>query len=401
MMFSKLLVKKFVKNYNNTDDEKVRDSYGLLGGITGILTNGLLFAVKLAVGIITGSIAVTADAFNNLSDAVSSVITILGFKLSSVPADKEHPFGHGRIEYLSGFMVAFTVLIVGFEFIKTSFSRVISPKQVNFEIIPFILILLSIAVKIWLSRFNKFIGEAIDSSALKASSFDALSDVITSGSVALSLIMSKWTQFPVDGYFGILVSLFIMYSGFKLIKDTLNPLLGEAPDPKLVKKIEEELLNYEYISGVHDLIIHNYGPGRIMASIHAEVPCDISVLKIHEVIDRAEKEISEKDKIFLVIHMDPINTDSKEILSVKNEVLKITEKYPIIESIHDFRIVGEGENKNVLFDAVLFYRHKFTNQDELELKNNIERDIKLLHPHYNVIITIDKDFTAADLSFKH
>lgn len=401
MMFSKLLVKKFVKNYNNTDDEKVRDSYGFLGGITGILTNGLLFAVKLAIGIITGSIAVTADAFNNLSDAGSSVITILGFKLAAAPADEKHPFGHGRIEYLSGLMVAFAVLIVGFEFIKTSFSRVFNPKQVNFEIIPFILILLSIAVKIWLSRFNKFIGQAIDSSALKASSFDALSDVVTSSCVALSLVISNWTQFPADGYFGILISLFIMYSGFNLIKDTLNPLLGEAPDPKLVKKITDEVTSYEYVSGAHDLIIHNYGPGRIMASIHAEVPCDISVLKIHEVIDRAEKEISEKDKIFLVIHMDPINTDSKEILSVKNEVLKITEKYPIIESIHDFRIVGEGENKNVLFDAVLFYRHKFTNQDELKLKNNIEHDIKLLHPHYNVIITIDKDFTAADPSAKH
>lgn len=391
-MLSQLLVKKFVKDYSYTEDEKVRDSYGYLGGIIGICANSLLFGVKLAVGIVTNSIAVTADAFNNLSDAASSVITILGFKLASKPADKEHPFGHGRIEYLSGLVVSFLVLIVGVEFIKTSFSRILSPKVVKFELVPFLLILASIAIKLWLCKFNKFIGKAINSSALTASSFDALSDVITSSCVALSLVLSLWIKFPIDGYIGIIVSLFVLYSGYNLIKDTLNPLLGEAPDPELVSKIIDEVTNYEPISGVHDLIIHNYGPGKIMASIHAEVPCDISILKIHEVIDMAEKEISQKYKILLVIHMDPINTDSKEINIVKKEVLKYIEEYPLIKSIHDFRIVGEGERKNILFDAVIDYDTKLTKDDEITLKKNIETDIKSTHCYYNVIITIDRDF---------
>lgn len=393
-MISQLLVKKFVKDYSYTQDEEVRDSYGYLGGIIGICANSLLFGVKLSVGIVTSSIAVTADAFNNLSDAASSIITILGFKLASKPADKEHPFGHGRIEYLSGLIVSFLVLLVGIEFIKTSFSRIISPKVVKFQLVPFLLILVSIGIKLWLSKFNKYIGKAINSSALTASSFDAFSDVITSSCVALSLFLSLWIKFPIDGYIGIIVSLFVLYSGYNLIKDTLNPLLGEAPDPELVNKIIYEVTNYEPISGVHDLIIHNYGPGKIMASIHAEVPCDISILKIHEVIDMAEKEISQKYKILLVIHMDPINTNSEEISAVKKEVLNTIEKYPVIKSIHDFRIIGEGKHKNVLFDAVIDYENKLTKDDEMILKKNIENDIKTIHCYNNVIITIDRDFTS-------
>ncbi len=291
-MLSKLLVIKFVKDYKNINHKEVRDSYGYLASIIGILTNIFLFIIKISVGLISQSIAVTADAFNNLSDAASSIITFLGFKLASKPADKEHPFGHGRIEYISGLIVSFIVLLVGFEFIKSSFDRIKNPSIVKFQWIPFLLILFSIVIKLWLSRFNKYIGVTINSGALKASSLDALSDVVTSSSVALSLLLAKWVSFPIDGYFGILVSLFIIYSGISLIKETLDPLLGEAPDKELVSEIIEMVMSYELIMGVHDLIVHNYGPGRCMASIHAEVPSNESIVKIHEVIDKAENEIS-------------------------------------------------------------------------------------------------------------
>lgn len=393
-MLSEFIVSKLVKNHNNIEDYKIRQSYGFAGGIVGIISNLLLFIIKFFIGFITKSIAIMADAFNNLSDASSSVITIIGFKLSNKPADREHPFGHGRIEYISAMIVSFMVLLVGIGFVKSSFDRIVHPGKVIFSLIPFILILFSMGVKIWLSKFNKFIGEKINSNALKASSFDALSDVFISGCTAVSLLASVFTSFPLDGYAGVLVSVFIIYSGYTLIKDTLNPLLGEAPDPMLVKNITESMLGYEYITGVHDLIIHNYGPGRSMASLHAEVPEDISVVEIHEVIDKAEKELSEKYNMYVVIHMDPINTNDKEVISTKKELLEILKKYPIIKSMHDFRVVGEGDVKNLIFDVVINSEFKAADKDIEELKKHITEDIKNRHAKYNAVITIDKDFTA-------
>lgn len=391
-MLSQILVKTFIKEPENVDKENVRNSYGFLGSTVGIIVNTILFIVKLFVGIITKSISVTADAFNNLSDATSSLITMIGFKLASKPADKEHPFGHGRIEYLSGLVVSFMVILVGFEFIKSSYSRIINPIPVQFKTLSFILLLLSIGTKVWLSRFNSFIGKKINSTALQASSLDALGDVFTSSCVALSLVISKWTTFPIDGYIGILVSLFIMYSGYSLIKDTLSPLLGEAPDKDLANKIINGVLSYRYISGIHDLVIHNYGPGKFMASIHAEVPQDISLVKIHEIIDRAEKELSEKLNIILVIHMDPINTDDEEVNYAREELEKIIKSYPTITSLHDFRIVGEGEKKNLIFDIVIDYKQPLTEEFQNNIIESINRDIKNIHPQYNAVITIDRDF---------
>ena len=306
-MLSNFLIRNFVKNYNNIDSDKVRESYGYLGGIVGILINIILFVIKLIVGFISHSISVTADAFNSLSDATSSIITILGFKLASKPADKEHPFGHGRIEYLSGLIVSFMIMIVGLEFIKSSYTRIMNPTKIDFQWIEFTLILLSIIIKLWISKFNKLIAKSINSSALQASSLDALGDVFTSSSVALSLILSKYTTFPADGYIGLLVSLFILYSGYSLTKKTLDPLLGEAPDPKLVEKIINEVTNYKYIISAHELIIHDYGPRRAMASIHADVPFDISLIEIHKIINKAQQEISKKLNIYLVIQIDPID----------------------------------------------------------------------------------------------
>ncbi|CAM2749274.1 cation diffusion facilitator family transporter [Hathewaya histolytica] len=391
-MFSKLLIKKFIKNFQNKEDRKVRKSYGYLAGIVGVIINITLFVIKFSVGIFTKSIAISADAFNNLSDSASSLITILGFKLASKPADKEHPFGHGRIEYISALIVSFFVLLVGVEFTKSSFSKIINPTTINFSMISFLLMLLSIFIKLWLGYFYRTLSYDINSSTLKASSKDSFADVITSSVVAFSLISSKFFTFPIDGYIGIVVSLFIIYSGISLIKETLDPLLGESPDPDLVKDIKNLMLKYDGIKGTHDLIVHNYGPGRCIASIHAEVPSNAPIVHIHEIIDKAEREISEELGVLLVIHMDPINTDCKEIQSTKEFIESILKKYDNIHSMHDFRVVGEGEVKNIIFDIVVKYNKDFSKEDEKDLIDKIVKDIKIKHPNYNAIITIDKDF---------
>ena len=390
-MFFEHMVNKFIKNNSNVKDDEVRNSYGVFGGIVGILVNVLLFIIKLSVGLLVSSIAIMADAFNNLSDAASSLITILGFKLSNKPADREHPFGHGRIEYLSALIVAFMVMLVGVQFIKSSFERIINPTPVTFELVPFILLFISIFLKVWLSRFNKFVGEKINSAALKASSVDALGDVFTSTCVAISFLAANFTSFPIDGYIGMIVAIFIVYSGFSLVKDTISPLLGEAPDPELVKSIKEMVLSYDKILGTHDLIIHNYGPGKCMASIHAEIPSDICVVAIHEIIDKAEREISTALKIYLVIHIDPICIIEGEVKEAYEEILSLIKQYEYIQSIHDFRIVGEGDVKNLIFDIVVDSAKEFPVTDA-ELMNKICTSVKKYHPYYNCVITIDKNF---------
>lgn len=391
-MFFNFIVNKFIKNNSDIKDDKVRNSYGVVGGIVGILINVILFAIKLSVGLIVSSIAIMADAFNNLSDAASSLITILGFKLSNKPADREHPFGHGRIEYLSALIVAFMVMLVGLQFIKSSFERIVNPTTVIFELVPFILLFVSIFLKVWLSRFNKFMGEKINSAALKASSVDALGDVFTSTCVVISFLAANFTSFPVDGYIGMVVAVFIVYSGFSLVKDTISPLLGEAPDPELVNAIKEKVLSYDNILGTHDLIVHNYGPGKCMASIHAEIPSDISVVTIHEIVDKAEREISEALKIYLVIHIDPICVIEGEVKEAYEEILSLIDEYDYIDSIHDFRVIGEGDVKNLIFDVVIECTKECAETDEA-LINKISDRVKKIHPSYNCIITVDKHYT--------
>ncbi|WP_315167310.1 cation diffusion facilitator family transporter [Metaclostridioides mangenotii] len=391
-MLSNLLVKSFVKDNENIQDEDVRNKYGYLAGIVGIFMNFLLFAFKLAIGLLTSSIAVMADAFNNLSDMASSVITIIGFKLSCVPPDEEHPFGHGRLEYLSALIVAFMVMLVGVQFIKSSVERILNPLPIKFEMIPFIILLVSILIKIWLSRFNKFIGKKIDSSALKAASLDAMGDVVTSSCVVLSFLAAKFTTIPVDGYVGIVVSLLILYAGFTLVKDTINPLLGEAPDEELVNSIVDGLMSYDMVIGVHDLIIHNYGVGKSIASVHAEIPSDKDILDIHEVIDTAERELSEKLKIYLVIHMDPVNVQDEEIYETRQELEDMLKQNTYILSIHDFRVVGKGKRKNLIFDVVVDPNELDRNISKEEIKANITNLVKSVHPEYGCIIGVDRKF---------
>lgn len=391
-MISEFLVRKFVKNYETIEDEKTRNAYIYLGSIVGIICNLILSIIKITVGVISSSVSIMADGFNNLSDMASSLITMVGIKLANMPADKEHPFGHGRMEYLSALVVAFMVMLVGAQFIKSSVDRILNPTKVSFEMIPFILLLISLILKLWLSRFNKYVGEKINSSALKAASVDALGDVFTSSCVIISFLASKFTTIPIDGYVGVLVSLAILYAGYSLVKDTISPLLGEAPDEELVKAIKQGVLSYDNIIGVHDLIIHNYGVGKCMASIHAEIPSNIDLVTIHEIIDTAEREISQKLNIYLVIHMDPMCIHDEKINAIKGDVQKILFKYEQIKSMHDFRIT-EGKNQtNIIFDIEVNFDEVNTVEKEEELRKNLEEDIKKLNPLYNCIITIDKYF---------
>lgn len=388
-MITDYLIKTFVKDNEKVDNIKVRNAYGNLAGAVGIIVNVLLFAIKLSVGLLAGSVAVMADAFNNLSDAASSIITIIGFKLANKPADAEHPFGHGRIEYISALIVSFLVMLVGLQFVKSSLERITNPATVKFEVIPFLLLLVSIFFKLWLSKFNKSIGHRINSSALKAAATDALGDVFTSSTVVISFLLAKFTQFPLDGYIGVFVACAIIYSGYGLIKETLNPLLGEAPDPVLVSNISDMVMSYENINGIHDLVVHNYGPGRIMASIHAEIPSDIDVMTIHHIIDTAEREISKKLNIYLVIHMDPICVDTDEIVDARKVVEDVLKTYPSVKSLHDFRVVGENDIKNLIFDIVVNPQDLNDCFTKEKLAKFIERDIKKLHPQFNCVITVD------------
>lgn len=390
ILISEAIIKKFIKDSENVENEEVRNKYGTVAGIVGIVSNLLLFILKFSIGFLSGSIAITADAFNNFTDMASSAITMIGFKLASMPADEEHPFGHGRLEYLSALVVAFMVMFVGIKFVQTSFERIMNPVAVQFSLIPFILLLCSMAVKFWLGRFNKIVGEKIDSSALKAVAVDAMGDVFTSGCVVLSYLIAKFTAFPLDGYVGIVVSLIILYAGFSLIKETVSPLLGEAPDAEMVDAIVNGLLEYNIISGVHDLIIHNYGVGRCIASVHAEVPCNIDIMEIHEVIDDAEKELSKKLNIHLVIHMDPIAVEDEDYIQTRTELARIIARNEKIESMHDLRIVGKGNKKNLVFDVVV--DGDLSHSEEEELKNWVNEEIQKIHPNYNCVILVDKNY---------
>ena len=391
-MISKYLIKKFIKNPENIEDKKTRNSYVYLGSVVGIICNLILSSIKITVGIVSGSVSILADGFNNLSDMASSVITMIGIKLANRPADKEHPFGHGRMEYLSALVVAFMVMLVGVQFIKSSIDRIMNPVPISFEMVPFILLLLSLIVKFWLSKFNKYVGEKINSSALKAASVDALGDVFTSGCVLISFVAAKFTTLPIDGYVGLVVSLAILYAGYSLVKDTISPLLGEAPDEDLVKAIKQGVLSYDNIIGVHDLIIHNYGVGKCMASIHAEIPSNIDLITIHEIIDSAEREISQKLDIYLVIHMDPMCIHDDKINALKGKVQNILLEFDAIKSMHDFRLT-EGENKiNLIFDIEVDAHNINTKAKEEKLRNDLIKEIKKLNPLYNCLITIDKYF---------
>ncbi|MBQ3225021.1 MAG: cation transporter [Oscillospiraceae bacterium] len=350
---TKLITRLFIKDAENTGNPAVRTRYGVVSSTVGIVCNLFLAVLKFILGILSHSIAVTADAANNLSDSASSVVTLVGFKLSSKPADREHPFGHGRIEYICALVIAFLVLLVGFELGKTSVSRITSGASATFS--PFVVfgLFLSVCVKLWMSVFNKTLGKKINSSAMEAVSADSLSDALATGVTLISIIAAKFTALPVDGYIGILVSLLVMWAGIGIVRDTLTPLLGTAPDPELVKNIHDEILSYDKILGIHDLIVHEYGPGRIFASLHAEVSSTENIMDSHGLIDLIESEVSKKLGIEILIHMDPLEVENEEVCRIRDDVYGALRKLDSSFSMHDFRIVPSGDFKNILFDVVI------------------------------------------------
>ena len=391
---TEFLVKRFVKNYEQIDQVSVRTSYGVMTSIVGILCNVLLFAVKGTIGILMHSIAVMADAFNNLSDAGSSVVGLLGVKMASKPADEEHPFGHGRMEYVSALAVSFIVLQVGLTLLKDSFGKIREPEELNFQIISIVILILSVGVKGWLGLFNKKLGEKIDSKVMLATAADAMGDVITTTATIASIIFFRITGINIDGYVGIAVSLVVMWAGIGIAKDTLEPLLGEATTPEDYIRITKFVEGYDGIVGSHDLIVHNYGPGRNMASIHAEVPNDVDIEISHEIIDRIERDAAKKLGIFLVIHMDPVETKDEYVLKVKSQVIEIMDALDKNASIHDFRMVDGQKQINLIFDMVVPF--EYSKEKEKELKESFCKLIRMHDDRYRCVITVERSYVASE-----
>lgn len=384
---TKFIIKHFIPDYENVKNNIVRERYGVVSGIVGIICNIFLFLVKLSIGFITSSISIAADAVNNLSDALSSVISLLGFKLANKAPDEAHPFGYGRTEYLAGLLVAFFIGVVGLEFAKSSVNRIINPEPVLFSPVLLLILAISILVKLWLGIFNKELGNRINSTVLLATMQDSINDVITTSVVVVGMIASRFTSLPVDGYIGLIVALFILYSGVGIAKDTLSPLIGQAADPDIAKNIENIVLGFNSVVGVHDLIIHNYGAGKSLASIHAEVPDTANFVQIHEVIDEAEKAVWKQTGVFLVIHMDPVAIDNEHVNELKKITLSVLNEIDDRLTMHDFRIVDGERNINLIFDVVAPFDYQKLKAEELI--KNIRSGIKKHDKRYNAIITLD------------
>jgi len=384
----KFLIKKFIKDYDNVLDKNVREKYGIFSGILGIVCNLFLFGLKLTIGFIMNSIAIISDAFNNLSDMASSFITIVGAKMSNMRPDREHPYGHGRIEYISTMIVAFIIVLVGFELLKTSISKVINPEILQFSWSLLIILTSSILIKVWMYSYNKFIGKKIDSSVILTTATDSLNDCIATAGVIISLILSLVIPtIPVDGVMGIIVSGLIIYSGVSVAREIIGRLIGNPPSKELVKEITEFVMKAEEIGGVHDFMAHDYGPGAIIASLHAEVPDDINIVKIHEVIDEMEKKVFEKYGVLLVIHMDPISLNCEKTNKVRDMLKDIVANINPEFSIHDFRMVDGENNINLIFDIVLPIEMKISEKNEII--HIIETKIKEKDKRYNIVVQID------------
>lgn len=389
---TQFLIEHFVKDYEDVEKISVRTAYGVLASIVGIFCNVFLFAVKFTIGVIAHSVSVMADAFNNLSDAGSSIISFIGVKMAEKPADRDHPFGHGRIEYIAALAVSFLILEVGFTFLKDSIGKIRTPEMLNFQIASVIILILSIGVKLWLGLFNKRLGEKINSKVMMAVFADSMGDVITTGATILSLIVFRITGWNIDGVVGIGVALVVMWAGVGIAKDTLEPLIGEAIDPQVYDQIKAFVEKYDGIVGTHDLIVHNYGPGRSMASIHAEVPNDVDIEKSHEIIDRIERDAKQTLGLFLVIHMDPVEMKDENVLKIRKVAEKILRELDPSCSLHDFRIVHGTRQINLVFDMVIPINYDEERRNELPLLM-MER-LKQIDNRYECVITVDYEFVA-------
>ena len=359
---TKLLIKIFIKDAN-ANTQKGRELYGRLAGAVGIICNIILSVMKLIIGTVTNSVSITADATNNISDAGSSIVTLVGFRLSGKPADKDHPYGHARIEYISSLIISFIILLIGCSIFKESVTKIFNPEESLFNIATIIILVASIFVKLWLALFNRYLGKQINSKALEATAIDSRNDVITTFAVLIASVISHFTGFNLDGYMGVIVSIFILISGINLVKETLNPLLGQPPTKEMFDTIEKKILSYDNVLGVHDLMVHSYGPNTYFASAHIEMDAKIDVLVCHDIMDKIERDFKSELNIHLVVHLDPTILDSPEINELKEMVTSIINEIDTDLTFHDFRVVIGEENKNVLFDVVVPPEYKYSDEE--------------------------------------
>ena len=384
------LAKLCIKNHENISEPKVRQAYGILCGIVGICLNICLFLGKFLAGSISKSISITADAFNNLSDAGSSFVTLIGFKLAGTKPDIGHPFGHGRLEYVSGLVVSGAILIMAVELVKSSVEKIIHPQEVEYSVLALVILVISICVKLYMSFYNRTIGKKLDSAAMRATATDSLSDSCATLVVLIATIIGKLTGLKIDGYCGVLVALFIFYAGINAARETLNPLLGQPPEAEFVEQIEALVMAYPEVCGIHDLIVHDYGPGRRMISLHAEVPAEGNILELHDTIDNIEGQLRRELKCDAVIHMDPIVTIDEHILQIKKQVEEIVKKTDAALTMHDFRVVAGPTHTNLIFDVVTSFEFHMSDDNIIDA---IQKQVaEVLGENYFCVIQVDKAY---------
>ena len=384
------LVKRFVKDYENVENAKVRTAYGMLASILGICCNLFLFSSKLFAGFLVNSISVMADAFNNLSDAASSIIGFVGVRMAEKPADEEHPFGHGRMEYIAAFMVAFLVVQVGFSLLKTAVEKILHPETLSFSLFSVGILVLSVLIKLWMASYNRKLGKKINSTVMMATAADSLGDVGATSATIVSLLVFRFFHINIDGIIGLVVSVLVLIAGINIAKDTLAPLLGEAIDPEVYKKISDFVESYDGIIGSHDLIVHNYGPSRSMASIHAEVPSKVDIETSHAVVDQIERDALEKLGIFLVIHMDPVETDNELAAILKEMAIDVILHLDSRLTLHDFRIAQSPARINLIFDLVV--PRDYTRQMREELTRQVCEKVRERDRRCACIVTVENSY---------
>lgn len=387
----RLLARIFIKDYAKTEHPAVRQAYGILCGGIGIALNILLFAGKFLAGHISNSIAITADAFNNLSDAGSSLLTLIGFKMAGQKPDTEHPFGHGRIEYLTGLLVSLLILLMGFELVKSSFVKILHPEDTECTPLVIMILLASIAVKCYMFLYNRSTGKKIDSSAMMATATDSFSDMLSTAVVLAATLIGKFSGLHIDGWCGLLVGIFILFAGFSAAKDTISPLLGQPPKKEFVKQIESIVLSDPNVLGIHDLVVHDYGPGRVMISLHAEVPASGDMLHLHDAIDNIERELNRELCCESVIHMDPIMNDDAQTKELKEKVTAFLHELDASLNLHDFRIVKGPTHINIIFDILVPFRFRYSDS---EITFFMEEKIRGLDPSYYAVMNLDRDYTT-------
>lgn len=386
---TRLFVRLFVKNSDDLKDPSVRIRIGYLGSITGIVLNVLLFSGKFIAGLICGAISVTADAFNNLSDAGSSIMSLVGFKMAAQPADEEHPFGHGRMEYVSGLVISFLIMLMGFELAKSSVEKMIHPEDMTFSWLTLIILIVSVLVKLWMGLFNHKLGKMINSASMKATAVDSISDCISTSAVIAAMFVFYLFDLNIDSYIGLAVALFIVYSGINTFKESLTPLLGAKPDKQFVAEITSKVESYEGIVGTHDMIVHDYGVGNLIISMHAEVPVEMDFSSAHELIDKIEDDLKNQYKCLVTIHMDPVAVNDEKSTALKAQIADIVRQIDSRMSVHDFRMTDGKDRENLIFDVVVPFGLKMT---DAEVREAISERVSQIDKAYQCVINIDKDY---------